>query len=93
MVWNHHGYVLLELKRYAEAETVLRRAVSLDENLGSAWTYLGAASLRQGKFEQAVRELSRAAELSPESELAQDNLEEAQRAVEDAKKAQQKRQK
>ncbi len=90
MVWNHHGYVLLELKRYDEAEVVLRRAVSLDENLGSAWTYLGAASLRQGKFEQAVRELSRAAELSPESELAQDNLEEAQRAVEDAKKAQKK---
>lgn len=48
---NNRGYVLLTLKRYAEAETLLRKATSLDPHLAEARRNLALALRGQGKAE------------------------------------------
>lgn len=54
-----HGMLLLDARRPAEAEEVLRRSIRLSEEEGYepvtyAWNYLGFALYRQNRFEEAV---------------------------------------
>jgi tetratricopeptide (TPR) repeat protein len=78
--WTDQGYALLQLRRFAQAEEALRRALTL-ENLSAARTYLGAALLEQDRPEEAAAQFRRVVELEPRSQQARDNLEAALAAL------------
>jgi len=56
----NRGMTLVQMKRYAEAEPVLRDARKLNEQSGPARFFLGQALANQGKFDEAEKELSTA---------------------------------
>jgi len=56
----NRGMVLVTMKRYSDAEPVLRAAKSLDEQSGPVKYFLGTALANLGKFDEAEKELSAA---------------------------------
>ena len=56
----NRGMTLVMMKRYSDAESVLRRAMSLNEQSGPAKYFLGTALANLGKFDEAEKELSAA---------------------------------
>lgn len=56
----NRGMLLVELKRYAEAEPVLRKVVKADEKAPAGHYFLGQALANQGKFDEAAKELTTA---------------------------------
>lgn len=56
----NHGMTLVMMKRYSEAEPVLRKVKSLNEQSGPAKYFLGTALANLGKFDEAEKELSAA---------------------------------
>ena len=56
----NRGIVLVTMKRYADAEPVLRAARALDEQSPAAKYFLGTALANLGKFDEAEKELSAA---------------------------------
>ena len=59
------GRLLSALGQWAEAEAALTQAVSLRPRLTEAWFELGGVHLGSGKFELALQDYERAAELEP----------------------------
>jgi len=66
--------ILLAQDKVTEASARLERALQLDENFPEALVALGKQRLTDKRNEDAVRLLSRAAELQPKSETAHYNL-------------------
>ena len=56
----NRGMVLVTMKRYSDAEPVLREAKALNEQSGPARYFLGTALANLGKFDEAEKELSAA---------------------------------
>ena len=56
----NHGMTLVMLKRYSDAEPVLRKAKSVNEQSGPVKYFLGTALANLGKFDEAEKELSAA---------------------------------
>jgi Flp pilus assembly protein TadD len=56
----NRGLVLVSLKRYADAEPVLREAEALNDQAGGVKYLLGTALANLGKFDDAEKELSAA---------------------------------
>ena len=56
----NRGMVLVTMKRYADAEPVLRSAKALDDQSGPVKYFLGTALANLGKFDEAEKELSAA---------------------------------
>lgn len=56
----NRGIVLVTMKRYADAEPVLRAARTLDDQSPAAKYFLGTALANLGKFDEAEKELSAA---------------------------------
>ena len=54
----NRGITLVNLKRYADAEQVLRKVLRADENSAVGHYFLGTALANQGKFDEAEKELS-----------------------------------
>jgi tetratricopeptide (TPR) repeat protein len=69
------GKVLLQLGRYAEGETHLRRDVRINSREAEGWNALGIALDLQGKNAEAREAFARAVELRPESREYRANLE------------------
>ena len=62
--WWHYD-IRRDPLRLEQAEAIARRAVELDEHLAIARTALGTVLARLGRYEEAVRELELALQLSP----------------------------
>ncbi len=62
----HLAYLLLEMRRYAEAAEKFRRVVELEPTFAEAHTRLGDLALRIGHYEAAARRFGRALRLDPE---------------------------
>jgi len=56
----NRGLVLVTMKRYSDAEPVLRQAKALNEQSGPVRYFLGTALANLGKFDEAEKELSAA---------------------------------
>lgn len=56
----NHGMTLFQLKKYAEAEPVLREAVKSNEKSAVAHYFLGQALANLGKFDEGAKELNSA---------------------------------
>lgn len=56
----NRGMVLVSLKRYADAEPVLRSAKAINEQSGPVRYFLGQALANLGKFDEAEKELTTA---------------------------------
>ena len=56
----NHGMTLVLLKRYSDAEPVLKKAKSMNEQSGPVKYFLGTALANLGKFDEAEKELSAA---------------------------------
>lgn len=69
------GIVLGRLGRFAEAETALLEAASLDAGDAGAWLYLGLARERLGKKPEARAAYERALRIDPALEKAREGLE------------------
>jgi tetratricopeptide (TPR) repeat protein len=54
----NHGMTLVMMKRYSDAEPVLRSAKAINEQSGPVKYFLGTALANLGKFEEAEKELS-----------------------------------
>lgn len=59
----NRGMTLVEMKRYADAESVLRDAKKLDEQSAVVHYFLGQAVANLGKFDEAEKELTTAVSL------------------------------
>jgi tetratricopeptide (TPR) repeat protein len=68
------GWVLLELRRYAEAVRAFRRALSIGRANPTLLTNLGYAHAALGARERAIKETKQAHVLTPASELIGFNL-------------------
>ncbi|HKI62052.1 MAG TPA: tetratricopeptide repeat protein [Mariprofundaceae bacterium] len=70
---NNYGSLLIQMKRYKDAETVLRKALQdpgyLNQNL--IFLNLGDALLEQGNFEDAIKAYRQARRFQPEDLLPQ----------------------
>ena len=64
-LWINRGYVLCELKRYAESIEDQKRALSLDPRAYEAYGNWGVALMRQGKFNEAIPYFDRALSINP----------------------------
>ncbi len=73
-IWNNLGNVLLELKRYDEAQEAYRRSVEADPDAAGVYNNLGALLRRGGHLEPAERACRRAVELQPDLASAWYNL-------------------
>jgi tetratricopeptide (TPR) repeat protein len=60
-----HASVLLDLKRYDEAVSLLARVVAAEPTDSRAWCLLAAAHLGAGRYEEAAAAASRAITLAP----------------------------
>ena len=60
----------LAVENPPRAETLLRRSIALNEGFWESHFELGALLDRQGKFEDAAREVQRSSELNPENAAA-----------------------
>lgn len=58
-----YGAVLHAQERYTDAEGVFNQLVQIDPNTGTHWMNLGTAQRGAGKFDEALRAYTRAAEL------------------------------
>jgi tetratricopeptide (TPR) repeat protein len=68
------GGALLKARRITEAETVVRRAIQIDDAYPLAWSNLGTVLADQGKLAEAVKAYRRAIRLRPGFALAHANL-------------------
>ena len=59
----NRGMVLLEEKKYSEAEQSFRRAIERDDRMAEAWNGLGVACAGAGRDEEAVTAWKRAVAL------------------------------
>lgn len=79
----NHALILERLNRpAAEAEAMYRRAVAADPSFADAWNNLGVLLARQGRLEEAVEVWGRALEVAPGHPRVLDNLERANRRLE-----------
>ena len=62
--------VLLQLKDYANAETLLERAVALDHDAGRPYYLLGIVFFQQGKMDEALGQLELGLQRDPENARA-----------------------
>ena len=62
----NRGMVLVLLKRYAEAEPVLRKLLKQKENSAAGHYFLGQALANLGSFEEAIKELTSGVNLGGE---------------------------
>jgi tetratricopeptide (TPR) repeat protein len=70
----NRGSVLLEEKKYAEAEESFRRAIERDDRMAEAWNGLGVACAGAGRDAEAVDAWKRAVELNAQEFDAMLNL-------------------
>ena len=68
------GATLLSLRRFAEAEPVLREAIELNPNSSTLLNKLGAAIWEQGRPKEAEPLFERAIELNPDDPVIWNNL-------------------
>jgi tetratricopeptide (TPR) repeat protein len=68
------GQALYRIRKYADAERVLKEAVELAPGFAEAHNYLGLARREQGKLDDAIASFRKAAELKPDFALAYSNL-------------------
>lgn len=80
-VWRVLGNVYAQLERSVDAIEAYRQALMLNDH--DSWTMnnYGLVLIRQGRFEEALRPLSRAVELAPQSEIFRRNLDVALEAA------------
>lgn len=64
------GFVLIEQKRYVEAENLLKHAARLNPELADAFYMIGTASKAQGRLDDAIENFNKALELKPDFEIA-----------------------
>jgi len=64
VVLTNKGVVLGQLRRYAEAEEVLKEALSIDPGDATAWSNLGICYSRTGRDNLAMQAFSKARELA-----------------------------
>jgi Tfp pilus assembly protein PilF len=69
-----NGWALHQHKRFADAETLYRKALSQDAANSNAWCYLGMVLHDQRHYDQAVTTYRKALELQPEFPIALNNL-------------------
>jgi tetratricopeptide (TPR) repeat protein len=62
----NRGIVLVMMKRYADAEVLLREVIKTKQDLAVAHYFLGQAVAYQGKFDEAEKELLTSVELGGE---------------------------
>lgn len=72
--WIELGLTELDLERYAQAQSALERALSLDAEDARAWQGLAAVHRATGRLPQARAALERALALAPQSAAAWINL-------------------
>jgi tetratricopeptide (TPR) repeat protein len=65
-----HGSSLVELQRYAEAESSLRRTLELDRDHAQAWELLASVQYRRGARDEAEKSMQEAASRQPFSAWA-----------------------
>jgi len=70
----NYGIELLAAKRYDDAVIRLERTVRRDSTRAAAWSHLGVAHGRAGRFEPARAALERAHRLAPDDEDVRFNL-------------------
>jgi Flp pilus assembly protein TadD len=71
---NHDGYEAVRQGNYAQALTLLKRAVELDPKHRYAWNNLGLAYLGQRKNADAIAAFRKQIEVNPYDEYAYNNL-------------------
>ena len=64
----------MQLDLLAEAETELKRALSMDPNLPDAWVNLGTVLLRSGRLEESLEANQKALAISDQFAMAHNNL-------------------
>ena len=74
--------MLLNLERYADAETELKQALRLDPVQPVAWTSLGIAVFRQGRLDEAIAHFSEALRLDPTQDKVRQDLQNLRRMAE-----------
>ncbi|MFH1726395.1 MAG: tetratricopeptide repeat protein [Elusimicrobiota bacterium] len=85
---NYLGYSLADRGlKLDEAEALIRRAVELDPDRGAYVDSLGWIHHKQGRRQEALRELKAAAQLLPDDETIWDHLGDAYRVSEDTASA------
>jgi len=65
LAWFHEGRLLRQCGKLAEAEPLLRQAVTLRPDLAEGWLELGILHASEGKTEQALSEFERERRLAP----------------------------
>jgi Flp pilus assembly protein TadD len=71
------GFQLYEQGKVADAESIFNGLIALDSHVYYGYAGLGALALAEEKLEEALRWLTRAAELNPEDPTVHANLGEA----------------
>jgi tetratricopeptide (TPR) repeat protein len=64
---THRGRILLEQKRYADAEKYFREGLASDPNDAEAFYFLAVCQLNQDRPKEALETVERALEFSPEA--------------------------
>lgn len=72
--WNNLGFLLLQRKRFQEADSLFERALALDPDFVVALTNLGAVRLMEQNVEAAIPLFERAVGLDPDNVAALGNL-------------------
>lgn len=70
----HEAGALMQTGRWEEAETALRKVITMADVLPQPWGNLGLALIQQRRFDEAEVALRRALEIDPKYDLAQQNL-------------------
>ncbi|UCE28277.1 MAG: tetratricopeptide repeat protein [Candidatus Coatesbacteria bacterium] len=68
------GLAYINVGRYDDAITVLKKATSADPSLGTAWNNLALAYLRKGMLDEAESAAEKAVALDPDNGQARSNL-------------------
>jgi len=74
LAWNNLGRITLDSGRPDEAETMLRRAIQIDDRQHEPWNNLGICLMSRGRTDEALAAFRRAIALHPTGVSARENL-------------------
>jgi Flp pilus assembly protein TadD len=75
IAWNALGLTLMQLKKFADANTAFSTALAWSPDTPEILNNLSVSAARMGRIDEAVKYITRAAELAPQNEQIKKNRE------------------